>query len=119
MATLVWELKLCNYQKGLPWGTKPKFRFCLLAIKGIQCLKDLWDEDGSTWQSLRHIKRIICLKNATDKKATFIQSVSWNMKKSTPPFKLILGQWKVLDLPQANLHFQELYHVEGERMGNW
>jgi hypothetical protein len=41
------------------------------------------------------------------------------MKKSTPPFKLILGQWKVLDLPQANLHFQELYHVEGERMGNW
>jgi len=119
MVTLVWELKLCNYPEGLPWGIKLKFWYYLWAIKEIQCLKDLWDEDGNTWQSLRHIKIIICSKNEIDKKITLIQSVSWKMKKSTPPFKLVLGQWKVLDLPQTNLYFQEFYHVEGERMGIW
>ncbi len=45
-------------QEGLPWGLEPKSRFCLWASKGIQHLKDLWNEDGNKWESLRKFKKI-------------------------------------------------------------
>jgi hypothetical protein len=54
-------MKITN-QKGLPWGLEPKSRFCLWASKGIQHLKNLWNEDEDEEGKVK-IQLIGCGKN--------------------------------------------------------
>jgi hypothetical protein len=77
----------------------------------IQHLKDLWNEDGNKWESMRNLKRITQSRNIAEKKEALIHSVPWNLKCPNPLPKPSLGEWRVLDLPQEHLTIQEFYHV--------
>jgi hypothetical protein len=86
-------------QDGTPWGMEPGSRFSLWAIRGIQCLENLWKKEGNRWKIVRCLKKITHSRNTTKKKESFICSVPWNLKRPNPLQKPTMGQWKVLELP--------------------
>jgi hypothetical protein len=98
-------------QEGLHWGLETKFRFCFWGSKRIQHLKDLWNEDGNKWESIRNFKRITQSRNTIEKREALIHNVAWNLKCPNPPPKPSLGEWRVLNLPQEHPTIQEFYNV--------
>jgi hypothetical protein len=78
-------------------------KFSLWATTRIQHLEDLWKVEGNRWKTMRCLKKITHSKSTTKKRETFIHNVPWNLKRPNPPYKLTIGQRKVLELPQGDL----------------